>query len=533
MKTIISVVIILFLVLPAFTQVGSKPSVKILFIPLDDRPPCLQFTQKMGLIGDAEVVAPPKELLGRFTTAGQSDRIITWLLQQDLRSFNAAVISIDMLVYGGLVASRTYNVEPTIALQRIKVLEKIHKKAPTLPLYVQSVIMRLAPTADDKNDGFRDNLSRWAEISVKTDEQSKAATQILVNTIPAEAITNYKNARQRNLQVNLKTIDYVRSGIISFLILSQDDAKPVGIHVQDRLRLIEETNKSGLTSKIAVQPGADEVSMLLLARALNGYYQLSPKIKAIYSSDKASNTVMPFEDKPLKETVSFHIRATGSSEVQDEKQADLLFYVYASRREAGRAAIFAAAIEDKINQGKRLIIADIDPVGDVQGGDSAFTTELENRKLLPELNGYASWNTAANTIGTTLPQGIIFNIAEAKLLNKKIIANRILTAQNWFTFHRVMDDYYFHGFVRSIANIHFNQNKMSSRILDDKTNKEMEEYATQLLSKSFDDLNRVYAQRISTSRQKNFHCHATDMSFKLPWNRTFEGEINFEMKCDY
>ncbi len=94
-----------------------------------------------------------------------------------------------------------------------------------------------------------------------------------------------------------------------------------------------------------------------------------------------------------------------------------------------------------------MIIADIDPVGDVQGGDSAFTTELENRRLLPELNGYASWNTAANTIGTTLPQGTIFYMSEIKLLNNKLLSERVLTAQHWFTFHRVMDDYYFHGSV--------------------------------------------------------------------------------------
>ncbi|MEO6916399.1 MAG: DUF4127 family protein [Chitinophagaceae bacterium] len=531
MKTIVRLVILLSFILPVSAQKNLKPSLKILFIPLDDRPPCLQFTQKMGLIADANLVAPPKDLLGRFTTPGQSDKIISWLLQQDLKSFDAAIISIDMLVYGGLVGSRAYDVEPSKAMQRIKVIEQLHKKAPGLHLFVQSVIMRLAPTSDGKNDAFRDDLSKWAEISVKMDDKSRAQTELLVNKIPIEALSNYKKARQRNLQINLQTVDYVKSGWIDFLILSQDDAKPVGVHVQDRLRLVDETNKPALADKIAVQPGADEVSMLLLARALNKHFKLSPRVKAIYSSETASNTIMPFEDKPLKETVSFHIHATGAKEVQDEKQADLLFFVFASRREPGRAGSFAAEIETAVKQGKRVIVADIDPVGDVQGGDSAFTMEILNRRLFPELNGYASWNTAANTIGTALPQGVVFNVAEKRLMKDKAISDRIWLAQNWFTFHRVMDDYYFHGSVRAKANIYFKQNKLSSKIMDEKAKRDLENYASQLLGKSFGELNKAYALRIANSRQKNIQCKAQDLTFTLPWNRTFEAEISFKMLC--
>lgn len=484
------------------------------------------------MIGNAEVVTPPKALLGRYTTAGQCDRIIQWLQQQNLTTFDAAIISLDMLAYGGLVASRVFTVETDLASRRVEVLRTIRSKAPNLAIYAQSVIMRLAPTADGKNDAYRADLSRWAEISVKPDDQSKTETAALEKKIPAEGLENYKRARQRNLSVNLKAIDYVRSGIINYLILSQDDAKPIGVHVADRIKLVDETNRLALTGNIAVQPGADEVSMLLLARALNHYFAASPKIKAIYSSDLAANTVMPFEDKPLKQTVSFHIRATGSTEVQNEEAADLLFYVFASRREAGSAAAFAAAIEEKVKQGRHIMVADIDPVGDVQGGDSVFTHALANRGLLPELNSYASWNTAANTIGTTLPQGIIFQVAEARLLHDKSIAGRIWSAQNWFTFHRVMDDYYFHGAARLAVNKHFSQEKLSSRILDEKTNAAVEQYTTQLLLQPFGELSEIYTHKIPGSRQQQVQCtRPANLTFKLPWNRTFEAEIDFTIAC--
>lgn len=40
---------------------GKDPvyTARILLIPLDDRPPCLQFTQRMAMIGNAEIVTPP------------------------------------------------------------------------------------------------------------------------------------------------------------------------------------------------------------------------------------------------------------------------------------------------------------------------------------------------------------------------------------------------------------------------------------------------------------------------------------------
>jgi hypothetical protein len=60
-----------------------------------------------------------------------------------------------------------------------------------------------------------------------------------------------------------------------------------------------------------------------------------------------SNNRNAFEDKPLKETVSYHIRAAGAQEVQKEQDADLLFYVFASRRDAGRAAAFAEEMNVK------------------------------------------------------------------------------------------------------------------------------------------------------------------------------------------
>jgi hypothetical protein len=498
----------------------TKYSAKILLIPLDDRPPCLQFTQKMGLIGNAEVIAPPKDLLGNFTAPGQSAKIITWLKQQDLKTFDAAIFSLDMLAYGGLVASRVYNISAEKALNRIAILKDIRKMSPSLPIYVQSVIMRLAPTGDGKNEAYRAKLAEWAEISVSTDESSKTQTAKLEQEIPAVALLNYKQSRTRNLAINLKAIDYVKNGVVDYLILSQDDAKPKGIHISDRERLVAEVKQLNLTDKILVQPGADEISMLLLSRALNKKFNFSPKIKAIYSSLVLSTKPMPFEDRPLRQTVSYDIQAIGGKEVEDAEQADLLFYIYASRFEAGRAKSFAQEIEEKVNQNRHLIVADIDPRGDVQGGDTNFSMELLSRNLFPRLFSYASWNTAGNTIGTTLPQGSIFALSTSKLSATPLIEKRIQVAENWFTFHRVLDDYYYHNLVRAQAKDFIAKNNWDPYHLSNEATQKVEKFCLNLLNIHFKELSNHY-----------FSKKLADLTFTLPWNRTFEAEINFNLKA--
>ena len=504
-------------------QAQTKFSSRILLIPLDDRPSCLQFPVKMGLIGDAEIVTPPREMLGRFTEFGKSDEIIKWLKTQNLKSFDAAIVSIDMLAYGGLVAMRVNQTDEPTAARRIEFVREMRKLAPKMKIYGSSVIMRLAPTGDVKNEAYREKLARWAETSVETDEKSKIATAKLEKEIPAFALADYKAARVRDLKINLKTIDFVREGVIDYLILSQDDAKPKGIHVADRERLITETARLNLNEKIAVQPGADEVSMLLLARALTDKYNYRPKIKAVYSSEAIRDKVMPYEDRALNQTVSFHIKAVGGIETPVEKDADILFHVYASRFEANRGESFAGDIARRISQSDKIIVADIDPKGDVQGAEDFFIKELLRYRIFSFISGFAGWNTAGNTVGTTLPQGVIANLNLPKK-NKNQIEN-IQKSQAWFTMHRLIDDYAYHSIVRPKALKMIRENKWNSFRLTDEQTKTIEEFCLTELK----PIAAKIAGEFGSDNKKV--CSIDDLTFDLPWNRTFEAEINFNLQC--
>jgi hypothetical protein len=516
-----------------------RPLARVLLIPLDDRPPCLQFTQLVGNVGDVEVVAPPREMLGRFTDPGRPDQIAQWVRSQQLESFDAAIVSIDMLAYGGLVNSRVHRTPLADALDGVSIVRQIKERAPRLPIYGFSVIMRLAPTGDGRNEAYREKLARWAEISPYAADDAALREEVkgFEAVIPAAALVDYKEARRRNLEVNRASLKLVQTRVLDYLILSQDDAKPRGVHVTDRERLITEARAARVGDRVAVQPGADEVAMLLLARAVNKRFGYAPRVNAIYSSDAVRKGIAPYEDRPLNKTVSFHIAATGSRESARKQDADILFFVYGSRFENGVAERFADEIASAVRAGRRVIVADIDVKGDVQGADPGFTEALLERKVMPQLMGYASWNTAGNTIGTALPHGIVFaRVSQSKGRYPIKRRERIASAQTKFLLHRLIDDYAYHALVRPNA-IKFARERgfNPSRLTDEGAasvekfiNEEMRAPVRNLWV-TFDGKPVPDSDAVDRTAWTSQPAWFSSFRLFLPWGRTFEAEIDFKV----
>jgi hypothetical protein len=458
-----------------------------------------------------------------------------------------------MLAYGGLVAMRVHDTNDAAAMRRLAFVKEMRSLAPKLKVYASSVIMRLAPTGSVVNEAYRENLAKWAEISV--DETRKAETKTLEKLIPAEALADYKAARVRDLKINRASIESVKDKVFDYLILSQDDAKPKGVHVADRESLIAEIQRLNLSEKIAVQPGADEVSMLLLGRVLTDKYNYRPKIKAIYSSEQIADRIMPYEDRPLRQTVSFHIKAVGGSEVGNEAEADILFYVFASRFESGMADKFAQEIYDRFYNvpadcketlkslcmpRKPFIVADVDPKGDVQGADVGFTEQLKGKALFAVISGYASWNTAGNTIGTALPHGVLYNLSAHLLrLNPKNVSkargseiyqfqSRVEQAQTWFLLNRLLDDYVYHTLVRPEAMKFAKAKEWNVFRFNDEQTKAVEGFSSPKVKEkarqNLNSINTAGSPTVVCDKLKTF-------DFTLPWGRTFEAEIDFQLIC--
>ena len=144
-----------FFSLPPSTPYTPPPlpvQEQLLFVPLDSRPPCTLMAQDLGRLASIDVILPPKELLDNYRTPANREKLSSWL------SHNAgqcpAVISGDLLIHGGLLASRlpqgTVNDEqnffkllqaiPSTSLQAIfSPLQTTPRAVPTMPSLLSRV----------------------------------------------------------------------------------------------------------------------------------------------------------------------------------------------------------------------------------------------------------------------------------------------------------------------------------------------------------------------------------------------------------
>ncbi|MEH6858905.1 DUF4127 family protein, partial [Priestia megaterium] len=81
---------------------------KIMYLPLDERPCNYKFPVKLAELTDLELIVPNRSLLGNKKKPADVSGLQEWLLE-NCQDASYLIVSIDMLVYGGIVPSRIHN----------------------------------------------------------------------------------------------------------------------------------------------------------------------------------------------------------------------------------------------------------------------------------------------------------------------------------------------------------------------------------------------------------------------------------------
>ncbi len=89
------------------TAVGAARG-PLLYVPLDNRPVCLDYALETMTAAGWEVETPPRDVIAGADRGGDPEKIFSWL-QARLPKASAGVASADARLYGGLVDSRTYH----------------------------------------------------------------------------------------------------------------------------------------------------------------------------------------------------------------------------------------------------------------------------------------------------------------------------------------------------------------------------------------------------------------------------------------
>lgn len=502
---------------------GTGDRGTILFVPLDDRPVTRQLPAELARIAGRPLTEPPQALLGNYLHFGDPDAIIAWLHRisdGNAGDGNAYVLSSDMLAYGGLVASRVPGTTYADAYFRLRVFQQVRRAHPVAWISAFGTIMRLAPTGvpaiGDASHFFAaypvwTYLQEYANLHAPLLSSEVLHADRLRTLIGDVTLHEYLDTRARNYGVDVHLLDLTRERAINQLVLGQDDAGPVGLHITEVHQLQYGAAQIDEPSAISIEPGTDELGMALVANALTREIHWIPRVAVRYSAPNAFSYQDPREYAPVPETIEHVITLCGG--VHDDANPDSTLYVrlpYSNAREDEELLDAMSADEAA---GKSIAFADLTFLENNYASQAAFAEHLLQTGVASRLDAYASWNTNANTVGTALAEAIAAG-AGRRAGTYNVLAHRE------FTFSRFLDDYAFHDYVRPELNA-----MLDAEGVTDHTYL-LPEVAARAATYNFALLwqraPRILAQLYPTD-------HITAMQITLPWNRTFETEIDVRL----
>lgn len=432
---------------------GARAAPSVALVPLDNRPPCLDHAQRLALIAGLDLVTPPYSAIGAYTFDGKPERIERWLDTLDPAP-DYLIVSLDMLAYGGLVASRTPGVPQDLALARLKALDRFAAAHPRTKIFAFGIIQRIARTAtgDPGYDNTTELLAKYLKLRDQAEVQKnavlRAQADALVARIPEKPLEDLLAARARNHAVNQASVALAASGTVDYLVLAMDDNAEYGPHRTERDALNRAIADAGIGDRALIKPGADEAAQLLLARAANHARGLRPRIALHFSPPQAAHWIPPLEDRPLADMAAASLAVAGTIAVPGGERAHGHLVVFAGDAVQGApadAARQAAALAACLARGGAA--AGVADVRLVNRADQALAGFLLEEPGPAALSSYAGWNTAGNAFGTAAAHLLMAGILRLDAERGADIRERA-AAHAAFLLQRFADDYLYMAAIR-------------------------------------------------------------------------------------
>lgn len=396
---------------------------KIVLLPLDERPCNLLFPEKLFSHGDIQIVSPQK--LGNKKKPA-SNEAINEFLKKECKDADGLVISMDMLLYGGLIPSRLHHESKETLLERLHVLKEIRNENKKLVIYAFQVIMRCPDYSsdDEEPDYYKIYGSKIHNLGVavhlsRLGIDSEVSVGKALETVDANCLDDYISRRELNRYMNVKTLQMARDGVIDELVIPQDDSSRYGYAALDQKVVREKIIQYNMEDRVLMYPGADEVELTLISRMLNCLTNKKPKVYVKYVSEMARTIIPLYEGCSLSNTVKYHILSAGAQVTESYEQADAILFITAPAGHMEEAATQPSEkpeycvernlaemmdlLKHCLEQKKIVTIADN---AYANGGDLGIIKMLNYNGLLMDIDGYAGWNTSANTMGTAIAQAV-------------------------------------------------------------------------------------------------------------------------------
>jgi hypothetical protein len=510
------------------TTINTNYWLTVILIPLDSRPPCTQFVEQLAHMAGIKLLLPQSELLDNYKTAANKQALRMWLSQVSKKA-DAAIISTDMLIHGGLLASRLSSGTDEDTNEVLHLLTKIHQENHHLKMYVFNIIPRLLLADNEENTAYQKNMLKYSVIQdqVYTFENTEDIKTLnsLKEQIPANIINHYTAMYEKNARLNLALMNMVEQGILAGLVIGQDDGQPFGIPNINKQQLqYQLSQKTSLANKVFITRGTDEVAISLLGHISTELSNYHPKVYTIYSSAEAPQITMPFMPHTVAKTVQEKIDITGAIETKNIEEADFILYVHVGTK-SNKASFLSTAKQIKNLLDKGYKVALVDLTEDFQSSEALLPILVAQNVAIPKLIAYAGWNTTSNSIGTAVTQACIFTKAVTKETNLPETMASYKDNLEFLT-ARFLDDLYYQKEInpyinRQLEASHIDPYNLGSYYdqTNDKIKKMMSSRGRYLLRKG---LSKNSITIHTNQGEKKILITDLKIETYLPWQRTFE-----------
>ena len=419
---------IVFVVLLLICESAWAAKGTLLFVPLDNRPVCLDYTVQTLEAAGWEVKTPPRAYIANEKNMGEPDKLFAWM-EQNAAEAIAVVASSDALLYGGLVASRTHTIAPEVLQERAhRLLAFRSKQGGQKQVYLFATIMRSpkassAPVEPAYYKEWGPKLFRLGALEDKRElkllkRREAKELAVLREEIPATILQDLYARRAHNIMATELLLHGIESGDFDYMLIGRDDTAPFSqAHREARNMeiLVNELPKE----RIRFFAGADQLGLVLLTRAAKRLQYELPLVNVTYAAGAGGKTVPTYEDDTVAESAKQHIFAAGAFPARLRKHADLVLAVNTPKNgktlEASNALNnYKVPAETKNFVSKVARLSEHYPVAlaDVKfgnGADNALVKTLFDKGVAYKLAAYGGWNTAGNSLGFALAQGLMSN----------------------------------------------------------------------------------------------------------------------------
>lgn len=484
---------------------------RLALVPLDDRPVCRSLPAMVAAVAGATVEVPPADLLPANRRPGDPDGLAGWL---GSRRADAAVVALETLGLGGLIASRLRDDPVTAVLNRWSALSD----GPS-PVYAATVVQR-TPDADDAGE----EPDYWARYGRALHAYSAALHRDLGaperphTEVPQDIRRDFLRRRQRNHVLNQAALGLAAHGVLDTLVIGADDTAVAAVGTAEWQWLRTWTGWLEVTDRVLAHPGADEIGAVLVARALTAATGHAPRVAVACAEPDGLDRVARYEPVPVGAGIASQAAAAGAS-IVDLADADAVLVVHPPQpgdadwatappddTDPAPAARTAALVRRLLADGRPVALADC-ALGN--GADPRLVADLARDGAYAALAGFAGWNTAGNTVGSALATLVAYQVGRAAGTLDEVAARRLLA-------HRLVDDHAWMSYARPRLRRELGTDPTRHDHIAEADVPAVTARIAQLLGERWRQLSAVPGLAVASA------------SVTMPWHRTYEIDFTLE-----